>query len=95
MRKSSGMLKVIIFHAVSVNLENLITKFQTITSRLIIILNAQNRLYMVVIKLFNYATAEVNKILFDPLQQIQNFLVRTVIKSPRFSHITPFLKSLH
>jgi len=29
------------------------------------------------------------------LQQIQNSLARTVFKSPRFSHITPVIKSLH
>ena len=36
-----------------------------------------------------------NSLYFNRLQQIQNSLARTVVKSPRFSHITPVLKSMH
>ena len=39
---------------------------------------------------FNLPNSEINR-----LQQIQNSLARTVVKSSRFSHITPVLKSLH
>ena len=39
---------------------------------------------------FNLPNSQINR-----LQQIQNSLGRTVVKSPRFSHITPVLKSLH
>jgi len=28
-------------------------------------------------------------------QQIQNYLARAVVKDPKFSHITPILRSLH
>jgi len=39
---------------------------------------------------FNLPNSQINR-----LQQIQNFLARTVVKSPRFSQITPVIKSLH
>jgi len=39
---------------------------------------------------FNLPNSKINR-----LQQIQNSLARTVIKSPRFLHITPVIKSLH
>ena len=38
----------------------------------------------------NLPNSEINR-----LQQIQNSLARTVVKFPRFSHITPVIKSLH
>jgi len=34
-------------------------------------------------------------LLLNRLQQIQNSLARAVVKAPKFSHITPILKSLH
>jgi len=39
---------------------------------------------------FNLPNSQINR-----LQQIQNSLARTAVKSPRFSHITPVLKSMH
>ena len=39
---------------------------------------------------FNLPNSQINR-----LQQIRNSLARTVVKSSRFSHITPVLKSLH
>jgi len=39
---------------------------------------------------FNLPNSQIHR-----LQQIQNSLARTVVKSPRFSHITPVIKSLH
>jgi len=38
----------------------------------------------------NLPNSQINR-----LQQIQNSLARTVVKSPKFSHITPVIKSLH
>jgi len=39
---------------------------------------------------FNLPNSQINR-----LQQIQNSLAYTVVKSPGFSHITPVIKSLH
>jgi len=39
---------------------------------------------------FNLPNSQINR-----LQQIQNSLARTVVKYPRFSHITPVIKFLH
>jgi len=39
---------------------------------------------------FSLPNSQINR-----LQQIQNSFARTVVKSPRFSHITPVIKSLH
>jgi len=39
---------------------------------------------------FSLPNSKINR-----LQQIQNFLARTVVKSPRFWHITFVIKSLH
>ena len=39
---------------------------------------------------FNLPNSQINR-----LQQIQNSLARTVVKSPRFSHITPVINFLH
>ena len=39
---------------------------------------------------FLYCKSQINR-----LQPIQNSLARTVVKAPKFSHITPILRSLH
>jgi len=39
---------------------------------------------------YNLPKSQINR-----LQQIQNCLARTVVNAPKYSHITPILRSLH
>jgi len=46
-------------------------------------------------KLYSFIFSTMNKSQLSCLQQIQNYLARTVVKAPKSCHITPILRSFH